>query len=128
MNYLQMRSPLAKAKNLGASGTGTHHWWHQRLTSIIMIPLVIWLCYFLHSIAGDSVPEALIVLRRPYNVIPMMLVVIALFYHASLGMQVVIEDYISNLTFRYFLIIALEIFVIVTVLSAVVALLFLMLV
>ena len=112
MNYLQMRSPLAKAKNLGASGTGTHHWWHQRLTSIIMIPLVIWLCYFLHSISGISFFDALSVLRRPYNIIPMMLLVITFFYHASLGMQVVIEDYISNLTFRYFLIIALEIFVI----------------
>lgn len=128
MNYLQMRSSLAKAKNLGASGTGTHHWWHQRLTSIIMIPLVIWFGWFLHCIAGDSLSEALIVLRRPYNIIPMMMVVVTLFYHASLGMQVVIEDYISNLTFRYFLIISLEIFVMVTVLSAVVALLFLMLV
>ena len=128
MNYLQMRSPLAKAKNLGASGTGTHHWWHQRLTSIIMIPLVIWLCYFLHCSSGISFFDALSVLRRPYNIIPMMLLVITFFYHASLGMQVVIEDYISNLTFRYFLIIALEIFVMVTVLSAVVALLFLMLV
>lgn len=128
MNYLQMRSPIAKAKNLGAAASGTHHWWHQRLTSILMLPLVIWFCFFLHTVSGSSLDQAFSLLRKPYNIIPMMMLVMTIFYHAALGMQVVIEDYISNLTLRYFLIIVLEIFVMITVLSATVALLFLMLV
>lgn len=127
-NYLQMCSPMAKAKNLGASGSGTHHWWQQRLTSIIMIPLIIWLMYFLHSVSVYPISERVIIFRHPHNIIPMMLLVMIAFYHASLGMKVVIEDYIKNLTLRYFLIITLEIFTMMTVISVMVALLFLMLV
>ncbi len=126
INYLKMLSPMAKAKNPGSAAT--HHWWRQRLTSVIMIPLVIWLMYFLNCVAGYPLSEMFVILRKPYNIIPMMILVMIAFYHASLGMEVVIEDYIKNLTLRYFLIISLEIFTMITMLSAVVALLFLMLV
>lgn len=111
-----------------AGYSATRHWWHQRLTSVIMVPLVMWLIYFLHSISGYNIADALIILRKSYNIIPMMILVVISFYHASLGMEVVIEDYIKNLTLRYFLIISLEIFTAITVLSALVALLFLILV
>ncbi|MES2215128.1 MAG: succinate dehydrogenase, hydrophobic membrane anchor protein [Pseudomonadota bacterium] len=126
MSYLKTRSPLAKAKNLGASGGGTHHWWHQRLTSVIMLILLPWLFYVIHSISGKETSAVLENLHEPYNIIPIMLFLITAFYHAGLGMRVVIEDYIPNLCVRYTLIVIIQIFTIVTILSAVLALLSLM--
>ena len=35
-------SDLYKAKNAGAAGEGTHHWWQQRMTAIALVPLALW--------------------------------------------------------------------------------------
>lgn len=121
-NYTRMATPLSKAKNLGAGG-GAHHWWMQRLTAIVMIPLIFWLVYFIYSISGHGAEEAMQHLQKPYNIIPAMLFLLTGLYHGVLGMQVVIEDYVSCLKSRYFLIISLKIITIVTVLSGIVALL-----
>jgi succinate dehydrogenase / fumarate reductase membrane anchor subunit len=126
MNYVKIRSPLAKAKNLGVSGTGAHHWLHQRLTSCVMAVLVPWIFYFIYSIAGKEMSVVLEHLRAPYNIVPIMLFLITTFYHASLGMRIVIEDYVHNLFARYFLIIVMQIFSVVTVVSGIVALFSLM--
>lgn len=124
-NYTRMATPLSKAKNLGAGG-GAHHWWMQRLTAIIMIPLIFWLVYFIYAISGHSVEEVMQRLQKPYNIIPAMLFLLTGLYHGVLGMQVVIEDYVSCLQSRYFLIISLKILTLVTALGGVMALLSLM--
>jgi len=121
-HYTRMQTPLAKAKNLG-SGGGTHHWWMQRMTALVMLPLIGWLVYFIHSISGQDAVGVMQYLQKPYNLIPALLFLMTGLYHGSLGMQVVIEDYVSNLSARYFLIIAVKIFTIVTILSGIVALL-----
>ena len=36
-----MQTPLAKVRGLGSAKSGLHHWWHQRLTAIAMVPLMI---------------------------------------------------------------------------------------
>lgn len=125
MDYLRMKSPLSKARNMGSSGNGMHHWWHQRFTSILMIPLVVWIVYFINSVFGNNIEEVLLLLTKPYNMTLMILFLATSFYHGSLGMKVIIEDYISNIKARFFLIILLQIFTIITLLSAIVALLFL---
>lgn len=120
-SYTRMISPLSKAKNLG-SGGGAHHWWMQRLTAIIMIPLIFWLVYFINSVSGAEIEVTLKNLRKPYNVIPAMLFLITALYHGMLGMQVVIEDYISCLKSRYFLIISVKIFTLITAFGGMLAL------
>jgi len=88
-----------------------------------MLPLIGWLVYFIHSISGQDAVGVMQYLQKPYNLIPALLFLMTGLYHGSLGMQVVIEDYVSNLSARYFLIIAVKIFTIVTILSGIVALL-----
>ena len=78
---------------------------------------------FIHSISGKELDIAIEILRAPYNIIVVMLFTVIAFYHASLGMRVVIEDYVPNLCARYFLIISIQIFSLVTVLSSILALL-----
>lgn len=111
-----------------SKSSGVHHWWHQRITSIIMFPLTIWLIYFVHLIYGMNFADVLAVVRLPHNVIMINLFLIVFFYHSALGVQVVIEDYISNFTVRYCLIVSLYVFVTVTVISSIIALLFLMII
>jgi len=90
-----LRSPLSKAKGLGSAKEGTGHFWHQRLTSLLLIPLVLWLGF---SLAAMPVDHATLVawIGQPLVTIALVLLIAALFYHAQLGLQVVIEDYVAS--------------------------------
>lgn len=103
-------SDLKKAKNLGSSHSGTHHWLMQRITAIAIIPLVVWAVYSVVGLKNASYLEFTNWLSSPLNAILMSLFIIATFYHAVLGVQVVTEDYISNKGFRLFKIICQKLF------------------
>jgi succinate dehydrogenase / fumarate reductase membrane anchor subunit len=91
-----LRTPLARARGLGSGKTGTGHFWVQRVTAVALALLVPWLVWVLFSIAGGDSTHAIDVLRRPWNAILMGAFLVALFWHAKLGMQVVIEDYVHT--------------------------------
>ncbi len=89
-----MRSPLGRVLGLGAAKEGTGHWWSQRLTAVALVPLVLWLVYSLILLAGQD--HALVIqwLRNPVNAILLAVFLVTMFYHSSLGLQVVIGDYL----------------------------------
>jgi succinate dehydrogenase / fumarate reductase membrane anchor subunit len=91
---MSLRTPLAMVKGLGSAKDGSHHWWHQRLTAIALVPLSLWFIYSLISMVGASYMAVVYWLRLPYVAVLLILFIISLFYHAILGVQVVIEDYI----------------------------------
>ena len=91
-----LRTPLARARGLGSGKTGTGHWWWQRLTAIALVLLVPWLIGVLVSLIGADIDSARAAIARPWNAIPLAAFVIAAFWHAKLGMQVVIEDYVHT--------------------------------
>jgi len=97
-----LRSPLAKAKGLGASGDASHHFWVQRISALAMIPLVIWICISIAFLPEASYANVVAWLQSPFNGIVTLLFVIISFYHAQLGLQVIIEDYISSHSTRLF--------------------------
>lgn len=77
-----------------------HHWRAQRLTAIILIPLCLW---FIVTLAGMTNMDHAVVsawIKSPLNSLMLIIFVLALFYHAQLGLQVVVEDYIGNDSFR----------------------------
>lgn len=91
-----LKSPMARAKGLGAAGSGVDHWMSQRVTAVANIPLVIWaLCSIVNNL-GASHAEFTTWLAQPLNAILMILFLISIFYHAYLGTQVVTEDYVHN--------------------------------
>ncbi len=122
--YLSLKSELSKAKNLGSSATGSHHWLMQRLTAILLVPLFIWFCFFIHKSSGQEFAEILLSLKKPFNIVALMLLMQTSLYHSMLGMQVVIEDYISCLKLRNFLIIFLKLFTFVTLFTLLVTLIY----
>ena len=95
-----LQTPLAKARGLGSARDGTHHWWMQRMTALAMIPLVIWFVISVIGLVGSDLETFQGWLSSPFNAIAMVLLVIATFWHATLGIQVVIEDYIASKTVK----------------------------
>jgi len=93
---MEFRSPIKEARGLGASHHGTSHWWAQRVTAIGMVPLMLWLVVGLAANAGGTHADAVAWLGHPVNAVIMVVLFGVLFYHASLGLQVVLEDYVSH--------------------------------
>lgn len=103
------------------SKSAVTHWWHQRLTSLIMLPLLIWLMFFIQINNNKDFDAFLRSLTQPFNLIAIILFTITAFYHGMLGMRVIIEDYIPNIKLRNMLIASLQAFCILTVLLILVA-------
>ncbi|MEE9303791.1 MAG: succinate dehydrogenase, hydrophobic membrane anchor protein [Thiotrichaceae bacterium] len=97
-----LRSPLAKAKGLGASGDATRHFWVQRLTALALIPLTLWFGFSVAMLPEANYETVVAWLQSPFNTVMLVLVVIVAFQHAHLGMQVIFEDYISDHSKRMF--------------------------
>ena len=90
------RTPLARVRNLGSAHSGTMHFWHQRLTSVALIPLSIAFVFIVIALMRSSHATALQTLGSPLIAIIMLLFVGTTVYHMWLGMQVIIEDYIHD--------------------------------
>lgn len=91
-----MRTPIGRVRGLGSAKSGLHHWWLQRLTAVALIPLMLWFVYLLVSLAGADHAETVDRLGSPFAAVIMIALIIATFYHAVLGLQVVIEDYVHH--------------------------------
>ena len=89
-----LRTPIARARGLGSAKEGTRHWWMQRLTAIALVPLTVWLVASFVAIGAADHARTVLWIRSPAVGIALLLTIAALFHHAQLGMQVVIEDYV----------------------------------
>ena len=92
---MDYQTPLAKARGLGSAKSGTTHWWMQRVTAVALIPLSFWLILFIQQLFNASFDEIRQWLISPLNFTLLLAWAFTGFYHAALGLQVVIEDYIN---------------------------------
>ena len=93
---MSLRSPLARVLGSGSAKEGTDHWWHQRVTAVALAVLGLW---FLLSVSLlDDVAQQTVVawIAKPWNSVALLLLSAALAFHSSLGVQVVIEDYVHS--------------------------------
>lgn len=93
---MKFRTPLARVRGLGSAKSGTHHWWLQRLTAVALVPLSIWFVASLLTIATSNYATALTWLETPLVAILCCALIVAVFYHGQLGLQVVLEDYVHT--------------------------------
>lgn len=93
---MSLRTPLGRARGLGSAKGGTHHWWMQRLTSVALLPLVIWFIVAMIGRLGADHGAISAWLASPLTAVLMILFVVAMFHHAQLGLQVVVEDYVHS--------------------------------
>jgi succinate dehydrogenase / fumarate reductase membrane anchor subunit len=93
---MELRSSLGRARGLGSAKEGVHHWWAQRVSAIALVPLGLWFVVSAVALMGADLAAFQDWLAVFGNAVLMVLLVLVMFYHAQLGMQVVIEDYVSG--------------------------------
>ena len=103
-----MATPLKNAKGLGSAKHGLGHWITQRVTALALLPLTIWFVSIVAIMKDSSYENAYNMVSNPFNATFLILIIISMFWHLQLGLQVVIEDYISNKTKRMSLIIIMK--------------------
>lgn len=93
---MSLRTPLGRVRGLGSAKDGTSHWWMQRVSSVLLAPLSIWFLLCALPLLGADYADARVWLAQPLNAFLVLALVFALVYHALLGVQVVVEDYIHT--------------------------------
>ena len=96
MSLGQSATPLGKVRGLGSAREGGEHWLTERVTSIALLLLSVWLIaslLFLPSLDRRTLAEWL---AAPSGAVPMALFVVTGFIHALDGMKVVVDDYVHD--------------------------------
>jgi succinate dehydrogenase / fumarate reductase membrane anchor subunit len=116
MDRQRTRSPLARAIGLGSAKSGVEHWWAERVSAVALVPLTLWFVASIIAHTRSDYAGVITWLREFPTTILMILLLVALFYHTALGLQVVIEDYVhSGLKFAAVVAVRLGCFAIATI-------------
>lgn len=119
---MSLQTPLGRVKGLGSARHGVKHWLAQRVTAVALVPLVVWfvlaaLCFALN---GQGLMPYL---QNPFRAVIAMTFVAVSLYHGSLGLQVVIEDYVHCHKGRAILIYTMRFLTLLTMIAGVLAIL-----
>lgn len=90
------RTPLGRARGLGSAKHGAGHWISERLTSIALVPLVLWAVYGVLKLAAGDYAAAVRWIQSPLNAVLAVLTLAVSFWHMQAGLRVVVEDYIHK--------------------------------
>lgn len=93
---MALQSPLGRALGLGSAKSGYHHWWAQRLTAVALVPLGLWFVFSLLGLSSMDYWAVAAWVGEPLHAVLLLLLLVSLLYHSSLGVQVVIEDYVHH--------------------------------
>ena len=93
---MKMETPLGRVRGLGSARSGAMHWWHERLTSISTLLLLIWFFASLLRLPDFQYATVAAWLAAPLAAVPMLLLIVSLFWHLSSGLRVVVEDYVHE--------------------------------
>jgi succinate dehydrogenase / fumarate reductase membrane anchor subunit len=96
MRRFRIQTPLGRAVGLGSAKSGFGHWWSERITAVALVLPAIWFAASLIAHSGSDYDTFILWLREPTNTALMVLLLVTLFWHAALGLQVVIEDYVHS--------------------------------
>lgn len=87
---------LGRVRGLGSAKEGVHHWWLQRVTAVSNAALMVWFVASLIALPSLDYTSVVLWLRQPVAAVPMLLLIVSVFWHFRLGVQVMIEDYIHG--------------------------------
>ncbi len=93
---MSLRSPLGKVLGMGAAKEGAGHWWAQRVSAVALVLLGPWFVLSLIDVGDLSYANVVNWIAAPLNTALLSLLVVTVTYHAQLGLQVVVEDYVPS--------------------------------
>ncbi|OAI05684.1 succinate dehydrogenase, hydrophobic membrane anchor protein [Methylomonas methanica] len=97
---MDYKATLEKAADFFSVHSGSGHFWYQRVTAVALVPLSIWLIVLLNKALNAPYADTVEWLSSPLNTLAIIAWTVAVVYHAALGVQVVIEDYVSTIPVR----------------------------
>lgn len=103
---------IGRVRGLGSAKSGTHHWILQRFTAVGNLALVLWLIFSLVQMPSLDHANVTGWLAQPIVAVPMMLMLVSIFWHVKLGLQVLIEDYVHDDGMKFFAIMILNFYAI----------------
>ncbi len=93
---MEMRSPLGRARGLGGAKEGVAHWWAERVTAVALVPLTLWFVVSVVSLVGADYAAYKAWVGMHGNLMLLVLLIVTLFHHTQLGLQVIIDDYVHG--------------------------------
>jgi len=105
---MSLRSPLGRVLGLGSARGGSSHWYAQRVTAVALVLLALWFVVSLALLADASYEQVTGWLRTPLNSALALLLVVVAAWHAVLGLQVIVEDYVADKGKRLLVLIAIK--------------------
>ncbi len=100
-----IRTPLGKVRGLGSAKEGVGHFIGQRVSAIALVFLVPWFLISAMLVAPGGYAAVTDWIAKPWNAVLILLTIGAMLYHMRLGVQVIVEDYISKAFSKVFLLI-----------------------
>ena len=89
-------APLAAAQGHGSAREGAEHWWQERLSALATLLLWVWFAVSLLRLPSYDQPMIADWLSSPLAAVPMLLLVVATFWHLRMGLQVIVDDYVHD--------------------------------
>jgi succinate dehydrogenase / fumarate reductase membrane anchor subunit len=121
---MSLRSPLGRVLGLGSAKGGSGHWYAQRVSAVALVILGFWFIASLAMLGAGAPLDAVSGwLRSPFPAAMAVLLVVVTAWHAMLGLQVVIEDYVADKGTRMVVLVALKFALVVAALIGVLAVL-----
>lgn len=99
---------IGRVRGLGSAKSGVHHWVLQRFTAVGNLFLVLWLIFSVVQLPGLDYGSVTAWLAQPLVAVPMMLMLVSVFWHFKLGLQVLIEDYVHDDGLKFFALLLLN--------------------
>ncbi|MBG1230808.1 succinate dehydrogenase, hydrophobic membrane anchor protein [Aestuariivirga litoralis] len=93
---MSMRSELGKVRGLGAAHEGTGHFWQQRLTAVINLPLVVFFVWYVADHIGADRAAIVASFKNPLVAFGFGALIVSTCWHMKLGLQMIIEDYVHG--------------------------------
>lgn len=87
---------IGQVRGLGSAKHGAHHWLVQRFTAIGNLVLLLWFVFSLVMLPDFAFATVKAWLSAPVAATAMVLLIVSTFWHARLGMQVMVEDYVHG--------------------------------
>jgi succinate dehydrogenase / fumarate reductase membrane anchor subunit len=103
-----MRTSLGRVRGLGSARSGATHWWHERLTSVSTLILLVWFFVSLVRLPDLSYATVTQWLAQPLAAVPMLLLILSVFWHLASGLRVVVEDYVHEEGGKLFWLVAIN--------------------
>ncbi len=120
---MKHQSALGRVKGLGSARSGSRQWLRQKLSAVVLGVLFLWFAFSFARYMNASYSDVITWIGKPFNTVLLLTLIVTGFYHAIVGLQMIVEDYVSSTGRRLALLWAIKVILSMFGLAAVVAVL-----